>query len=273
MFVCALLWNLNDAAIAQGGSPRMLDSHPTVRMQSEKIVVTVGKDNTTADCRFVFVNAGPACTVKLGFPDNGDGAADPEEDVDPAERTKPPISGPMTSFKSWVNGTLVKTSLERGQGPGEYWHTKSVTFKAHSSTTVRDIYSLTDSSAIVNMAENGVAAAHFAGYIVHTGASWHGTIGRSEIVFNMPMVVKSVIPYAKATKLVDDVLTFTRTTVPTSTVIYKGMAKPSFSGRQVKFVRTNWNPKKTDDIELWYNFRGPRQPLQSAFQHVTLGAR
>ncbi|HRF60547.1 MAG TPA: hypothetical protein PLH94_11640 [Fimbriimonadaceae bacterium] len=97
----------NDAALNWGGTPKLMDAHPTVRMVDEKITIVVGADMTTADCRFTFRNDGPACTVRMGFPDRADGAADPDEELTEEEMKAPPKRGGMERFQSWVNGREV----------------------------------------------------------------------------------------------------------------------------------------------------------------------
>ena len=61
----------NGSAMTNGGSPQMLEGHPTVQMESEVIRITVGKETVRAGCRFVFHNFSPVCTVRMGFPDEG----------------------------------------------------------------------------------------------------------------------------------------------------------------------------------------------------------
>jgi hypothetical protein len=241
----------NDAALGSGGTPTMLHGNTTVRMASEKIVVNVDKEKTSATCTFVFQNDGPACKIKVGFPDHAYGAADPEEDADPAARKKPPKRGAMNSFHSWVDGKEVKMSLERGKEAGDYWHTKSVTFKGHGQTVVRDTYTLDRSSAIV-MFKDKSGSADYAGYVVSTGSSWKGNIGRSEVVFQMPSSVKSVV--ASKTVTGRDRREFTVASMPAGQVVYSGMSKPTARGRTLAFVRTDWKPTKADDIEIWYGF-------------------
>jgi hypothetical protein len=76
----------NDGGIAFGGSPGLLNGHPSVSMSSELIRIEVSKLELKADCTFVFVNHGPACEVRMGFPDQGLGALDPdEESLNPAK--------------------------------------------------------------------------------------------------------------------------------------------------------------------------------------------
>ena len=72
----------NDGGIHMGGSPGLLHGHPTVTMTGEVIKMTVDDAKVTVDCRFVFTNNGPACTVRMGFPDQGVGADDPDEEVE-----------------------------------------------------------------------------------------------------------------------------------------------------------------------------------------------
>src|SRR5690348_2403320 len=117
--VALLLVFFNDAALSEGGTPTMLHGQTTVRMASEKILVKVGKEKTTATCTFVFQNDGADCTLKVGFPDHAYGAADPEEDADNETMKKPPKRGAMDKFRSWVDGHEVKMTLERGKEAGD----------------------------------------------------------------------------------------------------------------------------------------------------------
>jgi len=95
--------------------------------------------------------------------------------------------------------------------------------------------------------------AHYAGYVVHTGASWKGNIGRSEIIFEVPFVVKSIVERKNVTGR--DRREFTVAGFPKGAVVYSGISSPTFSGRTLRFVRTNWRPSPKDAIELWYGFR------------------
>ncbi len=251
MFLAVIAFN--DAALAKGGSPRLMHGQSSVRMVSERILVQVGAEKTTATCRFTFQNDGPVATIKMGFPDDGFGAADPEEEMDPKIRAKPPKTGPMTSFRSWVAGKAVATRLERGEEAGEYWHTKTVNFPANFRIVVTDMYTLRESGAIVDMKGRSTSAS-YAGYVVRTGASWKGTIGRSEVVFELPNQVSSAISAAKVSQ---QERMFTVASFPKGAVVYSGMATPAVSGRRLTFIRTNWHPRAKDDIGLWFDFKKP----------------
>lgn len=67
----------DDGGISFGGSPHLLRGHNSVSMTSEKVSIAVHKNLIKVDCSFVFHNGGPTCVVRMGFPDQGLGAAEP----------------------------------------------------------------------------------------------------------------------------------------------------------------------------------------------------
>lgn len=230
----------NDGGINVGGSPELLKDHPSVQMAGEDVRITVGRETLTADCRFVFQNHGAACTVRMGFPDRGTGAYDPDE-----EGPHNPPSGTFVSFQSWVNGAATPTRLIRAHQEGEYWHTKTVHFPSHSRVIVRDLYTQRVSGQI---SELEVMVTRV-GYVLHTGASWHGPIGRSEISvhFLAPEL------QGKALRLISGdgmkVKDADWKHHP-EWIYYVGPGRPSVSGQTVRFSRTAWRPAEKDDIEL-----------------------
>jgi hypothetical protein len=210
-------------------------------MKSEIVKVAVSKTSgVTVDCRFVFENSGRACNVRMGFPDSGPAAE--EEDVE-----KPP-AGQFTLFKSWVDGKRAFTRVARARDGEGVWHVKEVTFPAHRTVEVRDFYTAPVGSS-VGYDPFQVAEAN---YILHTGASWHGNIGRSEVDVEIdPKLATAPLK----TRFMDwrghadhPIKTFDR-----HTVYYRGPCKPVASGQTLKFVRTNWRPTKTDDIYLVFD--------------------
>ena len=129
----------NDGGIAYGGSPGLLKGHPSVSMQSEVINITIMDKKVSVDCEFVFKNEGDACTVRMGFPDVGEGSYDPDEESG-EEVMKTPPKTTFKSFVSYVNGKQVATELIRAKEEGQYWHSKTVNFPAHSTVKIRDVY-------------------------------------------------------------------------------------------------------------------------------------
>ena len=235
----------NDGGLAFGGSPGLLQGHPTVAMQSEIINVTVADDSVSVDCQFVFRNDGVACTVRMGFPDVGEGAEDPDEEADPKTVLKTPAKTTFQSFVSYVNGKKVATQLIRANEAGHFWHSKTVKFPAHSVVKVRDVYTQRVSGGI---AIKGSYAS--AGYVLHTGSSWHGSIGRSEI--NVLFKRKSVTGPLEPLVLTGFAGDRDWSQVKGNQVYYVGPAKPSVKGKNLQFVRTKWKPKNGDDIFLYF---------------------
>jgi hypothetical protein len=237
----------NDAALAYGGTPRPLTAHPTVSMQSEYIKLTVGEVDTMVDCRFIFVNHGPACTVRMGFPDQGRGAADPDE-----EGKRNPPTGTFKTFESWVGGKKVNTTVTRADHPGNFWHEKEVAFPANGTVEVRDRYTVEVGNSVgyypVEINETS--------YILHTGSSWHGNIGRSkiEVLFVRQHVKVPVI--ARRFDITNGKPSYLKTAGNNKhEVYYRGPCVPTVSGATLTFVRTNWHPTKEDDIDLVFETR------------------
>jgi|SRR5579862_4832250 len=131
---CAAL--ANDTNLTYGGSPRPLNGKGTVSMQSEVVKLDVRDGYVWVDCRFHFVNFGPACKVRVGFPDEDN---DIEMDIN---GKPPPLTSSFRSFRSWVAGKEVHTSLTRNDTTGTVWHVKTVEFKANQPLEVRDLYTV-----------------------------------------------------------------------------------------------------------------------------------
>jgi hypothetical protein len=134
-------------------------------MWSEKVDLDVHAKFDRTVATFEFKNSGPACTVRMGFPDFGLWAYDY------------PHKKPETIFKtfqSYVDGKPVATKLELGADEREQWRVKDVWFPEDGTVTVEEEYT----TEVGGIADKVVMAA--AAYIVHTGASWKGPIGRAD---------------------------------------------------------------------------------------------
>ncbi len=253
----------NDGGIAYGGSPRLLTGHPSVSMTSEVIRLSVEDEMVKVDCQFVFTNHGAACKVRMGFPDEGFGADDPDEEGGDDVMNTPPKTT-FTSFHSFVNGKPIPTKLIRADKPGKYWHTKTVTFRAHAVVRVHDVYTQRIGGGIFS---TGVHEGNVkqVGYIVHTGASWHGPIGRSEVDVTFHSKEISANPKLTALSRIAagrnghsgrDI----KGNVPAfNTIVWKGPGAPTVKGKTLQFVRTNWTPKASDDIDLTYGYQAMKQ--------------
>ena len=240
----------NDANLSVGGTPKLMSGHATVRMEREKIVMTIGEATTTVVCDFWFKNDGPACAVRMGFPDEGSAT----EELDPSGK----VSSNFDTFKSWVDGRSVQTKLVAGEG--EAWHVKAVRFGAHALVHVRDTYESKTGSGIAS-AGDSQGGCLWAEYTVHTGSSWKGSIGKTEILVTFK---RELVPHRLkllSARLVGndgDGRALKKGPFPKAgTIVWRGVSKPTVRGRTLRFLRTNWRPSDDDDLNLWFGFGRP----------------
>jgi hypothetical protein len=157
-----------------GGAVHLMKGHPTIRMVSEEVHIQLPEGKVSAS--FIFKNEGAATTVEIGFPETG-------KDVFPQPRSH------MVGFHSTVDGQPVKVTRRVATKPTlendydyDYWWVKKVSFGRGQTRT------------IVNRYQGGVdffsTSIHQSGfnYVLKTGASWHGTIGRAKIVCDLGSV-------------------------------------------------------------------------------------
>jgi hypothetical protein len=241
----------DDGGISFGGSPHLLKGHSSVSMQSEVVQIEIYKKVIKVDCKFVFHNSGPASTVRMGFPDQGVGAAEPYQG-DPVP-IGPGLKATFLSYDSYVDGKKVPTKLVPTNDRSLYWHTKTVTFKAKSDCIIRDVYTLPPGAQVTS--ENGMYQQTY--YILHTGASWHGPIGKAEIIITIaPDAVKAPIRLQLLSALQDHDLQHLKwSQLKDGTVIYEGPSEAKLDGRTIRFVRSNFRPDKKDDVHLYYGYR------------------
>jgi hypothetical protein len=240
----------NDGGIEWGGSPKLLKGHPSVQMVSEHIKIEVQQQQIVVVADFVFKNHGKATTVRMGFPDFGEGASDVEEGSGTeVMKTPPPTETPLRNFESWVNGKKVKTELIRADRPGAFWRAKSVSFKSGETIRVRDRY-LTAGGAQITMYNRLVKCVP---YIVHTGSSWRGNIGSTliDVKFRTPEVKMPLRPHPISVlkgkrpweTWIED---------KPGTVIYSGFKLTAVGRDSLRFERKNWRPQKSNDLMIFY---------------------
>ena len=228
----------------------MLKGGSTVRMVKELVVMSIGPNNTNVTCDFWFHNDGTACTLQMGFPDEGNA----NEEIQPGAQ---PVSN-FQYFKSYVDGVAVPTNLVQGQDEMG-WHVKTVSFGGHADVHVKDIYSILDGSGIA-VAGDLQGSCAWASYIVHTGSSWKGPIGRCEIdvTFDPQFAPQSLTAVAAKTlsnSADGRTLTLSPGQFPAAgTIVYRGVATPTIHGRTLTFVRTAFQPTEADDLNLWFDY-------------------
>ncbi len=239
----------NDGGLTSGGSPRLLNSHPTIRMESEVIKIKILNGIVTTDCQFTFVNDGKACDVTMGFPDKGFGEQDPRWGDEMDWKDWKPVSV-FESFQSWINGKPSKTSLVKGKNEGEIYHSKRVHFLAKSKVNIRDLYVMREGSMVI---DDGRTTALCTGYILATGASWKGNIGSTTVSIQFDPakpITEMKFGYAKQF----DTFRFAKDFKdPVKAVRCRGPVKPSLTANTLSFKMKNWRPTAASDIYLEYH--------------------
>lgn len=240
----------DDGGISFGGNPSLLKGHKTVSMKSEVIKMEIHKESIKVDCLFVFHNDGPECTVRMGFPDIGEGAQIPYEGEPLPTKN---LKATFTSYTSFVDGKKVPTKLVPTDDRSIFWHTKTVTFKANKDCIIHDIYTLPPGQQVTT--DNGMYQQTY--YILHTASSWKGAIGnaRIEVTFapdavKLPLVLKDRKPLKD-----QDLDHVDWPKQPAGVVFYEATSTPKVKGATITFEKSNFRPTKQDDIHLFYGYR------------------
>lgn len=235
----------DDAEVSYGGSPSALQGTGQVSMQSEVVLLDIGPHKVKADCQFVFKNNGPACTIRMGFPD-GDSTYNGED-------PKGPPQSVFSSFQSWVDGKPAATQLVNGK---DYtWHVKNVSFPANGIRRVREVYTVDIGSDVGG--KHPMATAY---YVLHTGASWRGPIGRMEVIARFRRskhahatrgnTFQDVVPLSLRA-IGDDGLHLKKWARPDQeVVVYDGPGTAQVEHNVLRWVRTNIRPTEKDDVYL-----------------------
>jgi hypothetical protein len=193
-----------------------------------------------ADCTFTFKNEGAACNARIGFPDFDSHGEE--------------FRSFFRAFHSTVDGQPVKTKLEKGD-LGKAWQVKSVPFRSGQTRIVRIVYRMNLGILSLNgLGKRGdPPRIHRAEYILSTGRSWRGSIGRSKVVveFDRSSLMKSPIkayPESPEDKFSDSSFWERNKNL----VGWRGPSKPKVSGRTLTFERSSWEPTELDDISLTF---------------------
>ncbi len=208
LLCCALLplgALANDAPVSGvgGGVKRLTGKHPSVRMVRETIRMDVYPAYYDVDVTFDFYNDGPACTVKMGFPERGYGGINGD-----TYRREPSF----LRFNTWVDGNAVTARRQQadvGEGGDflAYW-VKDVTFTAGQRRAVRVAYR--SNNGDLYFGEHGGYGAqvfgHYAPYHF-TGGNWKGLVEQSTLRINLHLPGAYAVRCSEAMTLGKDGLT------------------------------------------------------------------
>jgi len=163
----------DDAVIGRtpAGVYPMMDA--VVEMVSENIVIDMEKNKV--ECTFEFRNTGEARDVLMGFPGKL------REDL--GSSFSDDVSLSLSNFKAFANGEEVPVERERGIQPEiampDYseWFTFTVPFKEGETVIVRNTYDYVPSYNSIGDVTTG--------YVLQTGATWKGKIGKVRVEFKL----------------------------------------------------------------------------------------
>jgi len=202
----------DDTAIMSiGGTIRPMNEHPSIRLLAEHVHarIFVRTHVVLVECIFFLQNDGPESIVKMGFP---------------CYASEDDFGSRFEYFKSYVNGREVDIQiLENKQQKPSVWYCKEVSFKQGELKTIRNIYKAGTSFTSRND--------RWFTYILHTGASWLGTIGIVNIVLSFEDFNTDKIYGIE----------------PSGYEIDK---------KEIRWTLTNYEPKKPWDIvkAMWYGW-------------------
>ncbi|HEY0867000.1 MAG TPA: hypothetical protein VGE01_06470 [Fimbriimonas sp.] len=243
----------NDTWLVQGGSPITRRKHPTVRMREEHVRMWVYWNHVDTDCTFVFVNDGPATSVRIGFPD--DAYRELPEDFAPE----------LKGFRSWVNGVPVATKFEKVGW--QAFHAKTVRFPAYSTVRVRDRYRVEIGGSV----GYGPYYTNIVAYILHTGRTWKGNIGRTIVdvyfdpEFFSPTSLISKRDFGIGLDRMEAKDGSSGNKARNSylesksrALLFQGPSRPTLKNGRVRFIRSNYEPTQEHDVWLEFLRRAKR---------------
>ncbi|MFC1835809.1 hypothetical protein ACFL2Q_13955 [Thermodesulfobacteriota bacterium] len=141
-----------------GGAAFAKSAHETIRMKSEEVRIRLEKLSFTVEAVFNFFNSGENTTEWVGFPKLTYGS----ESTTDAWRD-------FVQFHAWVDDKPSTFTNEDNR-----WMAREVTFPGKAKTTIRVMYE----------AEYMIYWGHYAEYIIGTGASWKGSIGKAVLIID-----------------------------------------------------------------------------------------
>jgi hypothetical protein len=162
-------WCNDSAVVGIGGVIKPMENHPSIVLRSHMVKVKITPEYADVDCTFVLHNTGKATRVLIGFPESGGG-----------DIVVPKMG--FEYFRSYVDGKRVQVRVQeqrRDVDPGGYfrWYLKRVRFGAGQTRVIRNVY---------RAPLGAISTGHdFFDYILTTGASWKGKIGRSDIIVEL----------------------------------------------------------------------------------------
>jgi hypothetical protein len=256
------------ARLSAGGAVHQMHGGGTVSMESEIVRIRISDHLQKVDCTFNFENKGPACSVRIGFPDFTN-----MPDVTSEETATHPKPSFLT-YQCYVDGNESKSELVASDGDYggddeiKLWHASNVQFPANSKITVRDCYSQLPDLSPTDMEEPISQFIKVTRYILQTAASWQGPVKRADIYVAFDKeVALAPLELASEQDLMNSKFKSEKawwSKASAHTVCYSASVKPSVAGQELHFTLTDFRPTEKDDIGLLYQPMSSRKAVEYA---------
>ena len=229
----------------------------TVRMISQKIVLTVGVKSVDVDATYALKNDGPTAYFRIGFPEEARGFAGIRREDEVAEATKIGFKAePFRAFEFFslfVDSVAVETASESA-GPARSFRTKLVQLWQGKTHVIHVLYRTPVGSGATSSGGELLQA----GYGLTPEAGWKGTIGSCEVLvqWRTPRVqtpIKAVPIGSLGVKSGFDLSTLAK--LPLSNIYYRGFAEPTeIASDTLRFVRRNFLPLDHQALRLYFGY-------------------
>jgi hypothetical protein len=208
----------DDAYMGTNGGNIYPQKASHIEMAKESVTIDLEKGGGIVKCKFWFVNKGPSDTIYVGFPD---------VQIHIAGYTEP-----AKNFKTWVNGQSVEVkrdSILDTSDPSDTlkdsWYVWKAFFPKNDTTIIENQY--------FGLWGGSYCEKSFA-YIIGTGNSWSGPIGKGRVVFNYVNLLSSIFIGKGIWKDKDDLI-------------------PKYYEDSAVYELANYTPKNGERLDVWFS--------------------
>jgi hypothetical protein len=217
LFFQALIF-ADDAYMGTNGGNIFPQKATRIEMARESVSIDLEKGGGSVKCKFWFVNRGASDTVYVGFPDvqiNVAGYTETAKD-----------------FKTWVNGRSVEVKRD------SILDTSDPTDSSKNSWYVWKAFFPKDDTTVIENRYFGLWGGSYCeksfAYIIGTGNSWNGPIGKGRVVFNYGNLLSSLFVGKGVWKDKDDLL-------------------PEYYEDSAVYEFSHYAPKDGERLDVWFS--------------------
>jgi hypothetical protein len=167
--------------------------HATVQLRAERVVfvpifdrrLSKGLPLVVVSAWFELHNPGPATKLKIGFPELRARWVKEYSTIETDYKDRKIVSTRLPTIKqfhAWAGGERLAVKAHPGEGKYRRWFTFSVPLGAGKSVRIHNVYLVRVGAFKHEDSECNEKERYWLDYVLHTGATWSGPIGRGEIL-------------------------------------------------------------------------------------------